>query len=51
MDAISSIINEEKGLIVSNIESDLLLFHLIEKSSKGRRITRGGVDYLISYVR
>lgn len=46
IDAIASIISEDKFTIISNIESDLILLKLIEKSARGRIISEKGIKYL-----
>ncbi|TPR54087.1 Holliday junction branch migration DNA helicase RuvB [Metamycoplasma neophronis] len=48
LDAISSIIKDDKGSILNEIEPLLLIYKLIEKSPRGRRITQAGIDYLVS---
>ncbi|TDV23264.1 Holliday junction DNA helicase subunit RuvB [Mycoplasmopsis mustelae] len=48
LNTISGLTIREKGDIVSEIEPILLYLNLIEKSSRGRRITSKGIDYLIS---
>ncbi|BBA22425.1 Holliday junction branch migration DNA helicase RuvB [Mycoplasmopsis bovirhinis] len=45
---LSSLIKFNKENIVSDIEPILLFYNLIEKNSRGRRITTQGIDYLFS---
>ncbi|MFV8401423.1 Holliday junction branch migration DNA helicase RuvB [Mycoplasma sp. 005V] len=47
LDTITGLLLHTKESIVNEIEPPLLLLKLIEKSSKGRRITSEGIDYLI----
>ncbi|ACF07256.1 Holliday junction DNA helicase RuvB [Metamycoplasma arthritidis] len=46
LDAISGIISDEKSTIINEIEPLLLVYKLIEKSSRGRKITANGIRYL-----
>ncbi|MGL4343082.1 MAG: Holliday junction branch migration DNA helicase RuvB [Metamycoplasmataceae bacterium] len=46
IDIISSLLNEEKNIIIEDIEALLLNWHLIIKNSKGRKITEKGLQYL-----
>ncbi|WP_435128487.1 Holliday junction branch migration DNA helicase RuvB [Mycoplasma sp. 6243] len=48
LNTISGLTIREKGDILTEIEPILLYLNLIEKSSRGRRITSKGIDYLIS---
>ncbi|MFV8469197.1 Holliday junction branch migration DNA helicase RuvB [Mycoplasma sp. MV126] len=47
LDTITGLLLHTKESIVNEIEPPLLLLKLVEKSSKGRRITSEGIDYLI----
>ncbi|SJZ45115.1 Holliday junction branch migration DNA helicase RuvB [Mycoplasmopsis verecunda] len=47
LDTISGLVMHNKETIVNEIEPSLLLYRLVEKTSKGRRITSEGIDYLI----
>ncbi|MHA3795936.1 Holliday junction branch migration DNA helicase RuvB [Mycoplasma sp. HF14] len=47
LDTITGLLLHTKDSIVNEIEPPLLLLKLVEKSSKGRRITSEGIDYLI----
>lgn len=47
LDSISGILNSSKEIIINEIEPILLNYKFIEKSSKGRRITTLGIDYLL----
>ncbi len=49
LDAIMSILNESKDVIVNHIESSLLSLKLISKTSKGRKLTPEGHQYLLRY--
>ncbi|AXE60674.1 Holliday junction branch migration DNA helicase RuvB [[Mycoplasma] phocae] len=46
LDSISSIIKDDRSSILNEIEPLLLIYKLIEKSSRGRRITNEGIKYL-----
>ncbi|WP_033160802.1 Holliday junction branch migration DNA helicase RuvB [[Mycoplasma] collis] len=48
LNVISGILKESKENIINNIEPKLLELNLIEKTSKGRKITHKGKDYLKS---
>lgn len=48
LDAISSIIKDDKYTILNDIEPILLIYKLIEKSPRGRKITNNGIEYLKS---
>ncbi|WP_406616135.1 Holliday junction branch migration DNA helicase RuvB [Mycoplasmopsis hyopharyngis] len=47
LDSIAGILNNSKELLINEIEPILLNLKLIEKSSRGRRITILGIDYLL----
>ncbi|WP_373457090.1 Holliday junction branch migration DNA helicase RuvB [Mycoplasma sp. 3686d] len=47
LDVITGLISTSKDNILNDIEPILLYFKLIEKNSRGRKITSKGVDYLI----
>lgn len=49
IDAIASILNESKEVIVNDIESVLLSLRLISKTSRGRKITLEGYKYMLTY--
>lgn len=49
LDVIVSLLNESKHLIINEVEPTLLSKKLIIKSSKGRRITTKGVNYILEY--
>lgn len=49
LDAIGSILNESKEVIINDIEASLLSLKLISKTSKGRKITNEGYKYLLTY--
>lgn len=49
LDVICSLLNENKTEIINDIEPLLLSKKMIIKSSKGRRITSKGVQYLLEY--
>ena len=49
IDVIVSLLNEDKKLIVNEVEPILLSKKLIIKTSRGRKITSEGVDYLLKY--
>lgn len=51
LDALASVINEERSSIVNNIEGDLLQFQLIDKSPRGRKISQKGVAYLEEHIK
>ncbi|WGI37061.1 Holliday junction branch migration DNA helicase RuvB [Mesomycoplasma lagogenitalium] len=46
LDVISGILKESKENILTNIEPLLLQLNLIEKTSRGRKITDSGIEYL-----
>ncbi|WP_041362842.1 Holliday junction branch migration DNA helicase RuvB [[Mycoplasma] mobile] len=46
LDAISSILGLSKNNVVFHIESNLLNLELIEKTSRGRKIRKEGIEYL-----
>ncbi|QZE12560.1 Holliday junction branch migration DNA helicase RuvB [Mycoplasma sp. Ms02] len=48
LDTVVNIVSSSKDNILKEIEPVLLSNNLIEKSSRGRRITSHGVDYLLS---
>ncbi|WP_412031401.1 Holliday junction branch migration DNA helicase RuvB [Metamycoplasma buccale] len=50
LDTISSIVKDDKLTIINEIEPTLLVYQLIEKTSRGRRITKNGIDYLNKFV-
>lgn len=50
VDAICGILNTNKERIINEIEPHLLYLKLVEKSSRGRRITSKGIDYLINLL-
>jgi Holliday junction DNA helicase RuvB len=49
LDAIASILNESKEVIINDIESSLLSLKLISKTSRGRKMTQDGYKYLLTY--
>ncbi len=49
LDAIVSILNESKEVIVNDIEASLLSLKLISKTSRGRKMTSEGCKYLLTY--
>ncbi|UWD34347.1 Holliday junction branch migration DNA helicase RuvB [Mesomycoplasma molare] len=49
LDVLSGILKESKENILKNIEPNLLELNLVEKTSKGRKITEKGVNYLKKY--
>ncbi|QJG67278.1 Holliday junction branch migration DNA helicase RuvB [Mycoplasma phocoenae] len=49
LDAISSILKENKNTILQEVEPHLLLNKFIVKTSRGRIITQKGIEYLIQY--
>ncbi|MDK2819909.1 MAG: Holliday junction branch migration DNA helicase RuvB [Mycoplasmataceae bacterium] len=49
IDAIASILNESKDVIINDIESFLLPLKLISKTSRGRSLTMEGQKYLLTY--
>lgn len=49
LDVISSILNETKTSILDNVEPILLSHKLIVKTSRGRKITTKGVDYILKH--
>lgn len=49
LDVIISLLNENKQLIVNEVEPLLLSKKYIVKTSKGRKITTEGVNYLLKY--
>ena len=46
LDALSSIVKDDRYTIINEIEPTLLYFKLLEKSSRGRKITDLGIQYL-----
>ena len=46
LEAISSIVRDDRYTIVNELEPILLLYKLIEKSPRGRKITQAGIEYL-----
>ncbi len=48
LDAISAITKDDRFTILNEIEPLLLVYKLIEKSPRGRRITKEGIQYLIT---
>lgn len=49
LEAIMSILNENKDVVINDIESSLLSLKLISKTSKGRKLTLEGHEYLKIY--
>jgi Holliday junction DNA helicase RuvB len=49
LDAIVSILNESKEVIINDIEASLLSLKLISKTSRGRKMTQEGYKYLLTY--
>ncbi len=49
LDAIISVLNESKEVVINDIESLLLTHKLIIKTSRGRKITFEGHQYLLNY--
>ncbi|MGL4252290.1 MAG: Holliday junction DNA helicase RuvB C-terminal domain-containing protein, partial [Metamycoplasmataceae bacterium] len=41
--------NESKDVIINDIESVLLSLKLISKTSRGRKLTNEGYQYLLTY--
>ncbi len=49
LDVIISLLNESKKMIINEIEPILLSKKLIVKTSRGRKITHEGVEYILKY--
>ncbi|MBN0919306.1 Holliday junction branch migration DNA helicase RuvB [[Mycoplasma] gypis] len=50
LDAISSILNENKQTIINDVESHLIMNKFIAKTIRGRVITQKGIDYIRQYI-
>ncbi|MGP1451275.1 MAG: Holliday junction branch migration DNA helicase RuvB [Metamycoplasmataceae bacterium] len=48
IDSLAGILNNSKEILINEIEPILLHLKLIEKSSRGRRITILGIDYILN---
>ncbi|MCT4469470.1 Holliday junction branch migration DNA helicase RuvB [Mycoplasma sp. HS2188] len=51
LDSLIGILNFQRDNIIYDIEPLLLYYHLIEKSPRGRKITKEGVEYLVKNYR
>ncbi|QBF34890.1 Holliday junction branch migration DNA helicase RuvB [Mycoplasmopsis phocirhinis] len=51
LDSLVGILNYQRDNIIYDIEPLLLYYHLIQKSPRGRKITKEGVEYLIKNYR